>query len=290
MVSKRNGIVVAVIFAILLISGLIFYNSQLSRTGHPNQDLAKNKEQKEEPFQRVEPIKESDLIKTNKISKRILTYDNEETTIQYFNENGLIKKEIENTKYFGPLIRNYKYDANNKLLEEICTSKDGKATRILYKYNNGLLMIKTVFAEEGRPGETTGYFYDSQNRLVKKVEKEYITEYSYGKHGLLDIEKTSEQNTTGETYPGNNISAITYHYNNKGWVTAYDSTTSFGDQNVNVSYDDAGRVIKTVKSSSVMGNEIEVSIKNYYNEMGLIEKTETIKNDGNLSVCNYEYF
>lgn len=286
MISKKTmiWIAVGVIAFIIIIAGGLFLSNRLFEAIYISSQNGGGSA--EAPFKPVEPIKESDLLKKHHITWRKITFSDSSTyTMEYFNENGLPTKEItyyDNEKKTTRTVT-YKYNASNKLIEQVGIEANELQFHTVYQYESDLL-VKEI---EKKDGAVTTYRYDEQNRLAMKIEPKFITEYLYDEHSLLTCEvvyERGEDGPGGEPYVSNDGTAVHYAYNDKGWkVSSSSKDPDYGKEETQWEYDEVGRVVYQKSAFGTFKQEL----RSYYNKMGLIERK--VSKIAGISI-NYEYF
>lgn len=169
----------------------------------------------------------------------------------YDTNKNLLKKE---TNYYNPVVDDriktkylYKYDENNRLIEENVDGLSG--SKSFYSYNsNDLISKKIVYDNDGDLHETWTYEYDNTRKLIKSTVVEnwlsnnfgYIHNYTYSGNeitettynlqdgtlfGITFDEYDSYGNlisntwTNGETGKKTQQKGIAYEYNSKGQIS-----------------------------------------------------------------------
>ena len=116
-----------------------------------------------------------------KLKGPVKIYKTEHGTFN-FNKSGYLEKEVSSTSYTDGAMKEYIYDANNKLLQIKSTSFGDTVTHDIV-LDSGKRVIKKTF------GNSEDIFeYDSQGNLLSSIIANRITEYRYDNSGRLILE------------------------------------------------------------------------------------------------------
>jgi len=209
-----------------------------------------------------------------------------------YNEEGLLKRSIDperNTvaEYtYDDLGRLISYEGENGIITNTY-SKSGNlvkvtdetgSTEYTYDANGNVIRIKDKLGREER------FLYDTQNRLIKKVNKcGHATKYAYDKHGNV-LTVTDARNKTEsflysdsdncQAHIDKNSSRTDYRYNSAGQLTEVtypDKATHSFD------YDKAGNLLKVYRPGSQWDSytyDAEGRVKTHKNAKNETEKFE----------------
>ncbi len=154
----------------------------------------------------------------------------------------------------------YTYDGRNRLTR--VTRADGSTITLEYDAGNNIITATDP------AGNTTGYEYDSQNRCTRIVD-------GYG----TTIEATTYNYAGKPVTVADALGNITYtSYDTEGQATAMTQTSGEEEQAASYTYDQLGRLTRTIDS---MGNPVGIT----YDAMGNI----TGVTDAKGGTTTYEY-
>lgn len=217
----------------------------------------------------------------------------------YDSNKNLLKKE---TNYYSSVIKDrinieytYKYDNNNRLIEE---NLDGLSkSKSFYSYNsNNLVSEVKIYDEKGALDKTWTYEYDGTDRIIKAIESTtlggdpwgYIHNYTYSENkttdttysisdnsvfGIMEDEYDSNGNlisnawTSGNTGKRKQQQGIIYEYNSNRQVSK-ETSWSMLPSNLTYkkyTYNEDGTIQKIHISYSYKTSESDLRYEYIYN-------------------------
>lgn len=132
-----------------------------------------------------------------------------------YNSDGLISKKTTKAGGNNALMETVEntYNESGKLVYSTL-SNYGETSETFYEYNeNGMLASINSVQKNGESNKTI-YEYDAENKLIKEISDDYISNYEY-ENGFL-VKETSENWYIEYKYYDNNRIIAAYFYGNDG--------------------------------------------------------------------------